>query len=228
MGIDFSYRKALTVFDIIRECWLAAVFVFAFIFLSPAMAANKAQTVLDVTMGLGFTLEEILSKNPEIASFNAASPQPKGIMKISGPMNFHFLYGEDKQLDFKQVKAVIYPVDEFKVEYIHIYPQMDYLKKNDMYAAISLFTAGIVKKGWELNTIIAGADYEEVLIASGKKDYAYYQFDIDRSRNGYQKLQLVLTAIRDLSVSCSSKSSTNLEESECANRLIRVGLYGVY
>lgn len=220
-----SFFCKRTVRNMNYMCLFMVVVFFSFIRL--AHSTEKVLPELDVTMGLDLSLEEVLKINPVLASQNKTTSEKEGIMSIQGPLKFHFSFGKGRQLDFEQVKAVIYPMFNYKVDYIHVFPQKNHVQKNEMYTVISNIEKQIVSKGWKLYIDVADDGYDDELISLGKKDYAYYRYEADKSIKGSKKLELVLTAFRDLTVLCSSKSKTKKQEANCPNRFIRVGLYSV-
>lgn len=197
------------------------------LFLLAGMPASvTAVESLSVTMHLNERLDDVLATNPELASKSTTKKKSSGILTIKGPLDFEFRYAPQKSLSYPDVKLVIYPLENEKTTYIHIFPQTVNMTNPQMESFISKIAMELVDTGWQKQEPVLNS-HDKALQDTGLRDYARYWLELDTPFNGIKKYEIVLTTFVDASVNCGPDTVSPVSATDCKNRFVRIGFYSI-
>jgi len=186
------------------------IVVYTFIFtwcltLDVFAQSQKNRDVIDSTLSIGMTLEQILANNPHMLpkGGGAASVQPSrsGTLSIRGPVNFSFAYG-DQSLTFNNAKAVLFPISNYKVKLIHLFPQAGYATHQAFMSEFEKLDKKMVGQQWVEEYRLESDAIQKALINRNQRDVASYRFK--NSDGSSQDVQMIVTAYQDGLVKCEA------------------------
>ena len=179
--------------------------------------SKKPREVIDSRLSIGMTLEEILANNPHMVPKGGASsvePRKSGSLSIGGPVNFSFAYG-DQSLTFNNAKAVLFPVSNYKVKLIQLFPQADYATHAVVMSELEKLDKKMLGQEWVEEYRLEPDAIEAALSNRNQRDVASYRF---KSSDESSEIQMVVTAYQDTLVKCESGEP-------CKNRYLRLAFY---
>ena len=182
-------------------------------------ADNASGSVTNITMKMNSTINEILAMNPELARRNAEGAKQEGMLTIRGPVNFKFIYGDKQQLTYPDVKLVIYPIEDSKLRYIHVFPQSENMTDANMQAFLHRLDKELTERGWQKESQESS---KPSVAGSGIRDYATFRIKTNQAN----QIEIVLTSFVDASVPCTTDEQDKFSPS-CLNRFVRIGFYSV-
>lgn len=181
---------------------------------------------LSVSMQLNSDLDEIIKMNPELIARTNVKKKSSGIMTLQGPLSFRFRYTQENSLDYPDVKLVIYPVEDYKTTYIHIFPNTKNMTGTQMTGFLHQIESELEKDGWKKQELILGS-HDKSLRDGGTSDYARFWLELKKPFKGIKKYEIVLTTFIDASIACSADAKVGNETSDCQNRFVRIGFYNI-
>ncbi len=181
---------------------------------------------LSVSMQLNSDLDEIIKMNPELKARTKVKKKPSGIMTIQGPLSFRFRYTQESSLAYPDVKLIIYPVEDYKTTYIHIFPQTKNMTNTQMSGFLQQVESELEKGGWKKQELVLGS-HDKSLRDGGTRDYARFWLELNKPFNGIKKYEIVLTTFIDASITCGGDSQGEKASPDCQNRFVRIGFYNI-
>lgn len=197
---------------------MAGAFVFIFILNSQVSRAqtNDLET-LNAQLSIGMTLEQILDSNPHMRPKENKNIEPRknGSLSMRGPLNFTFVYGNNELL-FNDVKTVLYPIKNYRVKFIHLYPQLSRLTHQQMLKNLQKIDSKLDPNQWEKSYQLPPATIQKELVNRAYRDIASYK--LKKSSSNTKNVEMVVTAYKDATVKCASAN-------DCENQYLRVAFY---
>lgn len=184
-------------------------------------ADNSKGPLLDVSMKIDTTLDEIFAMNPELAKRNGQQGKDEGMLTIRGPLNFNLIDGNKKILSYADAKLVIYPIENGKLMYIHVFPLIENMSEKTMQVFLLNMESELNALGWNK---VQDPDKESQAAGWGIHDQATFRINADSTKQ--KQIEIILTTFTDASVRCASDEQDKLLPG-CVNQFVRVGIYNV-
>jgi len=175
--------------------------------------------LLNVSMKIDTTIDEIFAMNPELAKSNGQESKEEGMLTIRGPLNFNFIYGDKKQLSYADAKLVIYPIENKKLMYIHVFPLIQNMSDKTMQVFLLNMESELTALGW--NKV---QDLERGSQAAGWGIQEQATFRINADSSTQKQIEIIFTTFTDASVRCATDEQDKSLPG-CVNQFVRVGIY---
>jgi hypothetical protein len=184
-------------------------------------ADDLKEPKLNVSMKIDTTIDEILAMNPELAKNNSQKGKENGMLTIRGPLNFNLIYADKIQLNYPDAKLVIYPIEDKKLMYIHVFPLINNMSEKTMQVFLLNMESELTTHGW---TKVQNPQRESQTAGWGIHEHATFRLNAGSAKQS--QIEIILTTFTDASVRCAMDAQDKALPG-CLNQFVRVGIYNV-